>query len=90
MMGLESASIHLTVRSHIQTFISLKTNEPITIKFYLNHQWGREKAVIGFGPNRIRTLVSKATDGYHRVIMGKTVSLSFSDFFKAILFMRVD
>ena len=29
------------------------------------------KAVLGFGPDRIRTLVSMATDSSHRVIMGK-------------------
>ena len=33
-----------------------------------------EKAALGFGPDRIRTLVSMATDSSHRVIMGKTAS----------------
>ena len=42
----------------------------IAIKFYLKHYWGGGKAAIGFEPERIRTLVSMATD---RVIMGKTV-----------------
>ena len=32
---------------------------------------GREKAALGFGPDRIGTLVSMATDSSHRVIMGK-------------------
>ena len=31
--------------------------------------WG--KAALGFGPDRIGTLVSMATDSSHRVIMGK-------------------
>ena len=37
----------------------------------LNHHWGGEKAALGFGPDRIGTLVSMATDSSHRVIMGK-------------------
>ena len=49
---------------------------------YLNNQWanrneilsepsmGWGKAVLGFGPDRIRTLVSMATDSAHRDIMG--------------------
>ena len=32
------------------------------------------KAALGFGPDRIGTLVSMATDGSHRVIMGKMLS----------------
>ena len=50
---------------------------------YLRNQWanrkqilseaslGRGKDALGFGPDRIRTLVSMATDSYHRDIMGK-------------------
>ena len=30
-----------------------------------------EKAVLGFGPDRIGTLVSMSTNSSHRVIMGK-------------------
>ena len=44
---------------------------PIITKFYLNHHWGGGKAPLGFGPDRIGTLVSMATDSSHRVIMGK-------------------
>ena len=47
------------------------TSGPIVTKFYLNHHWGGGKAALGFGPDRIRTLVSMATDSSHRVIMGK-------------------
>ena len=32
---------------------------------------GGGKAALGFGPDRIGTLVSMATDSSHRVIMGK-------------------
>ena len=34
---------------------------------------GRGLAVLGFGPDRIRTLESMATDSSNRVIMGKTL-----------------
>ena len=47
------------------------TSEPIVTKFYLKHLWGGGKAALGFGPDRIRTLVSMATDSSHRDIMGK-------------------
>ena len=45
----------------------------ITTKFYLKHHWDGRKAALGFGPDRIRTLVSMATGSSHRVIMGKTL-----------------
>ena len=35
------------------------------------------KAALGFGPDRIRNLVSMATESSHRVIMEKTVSPLF-------------
>ena len=54
-----------------------KTRGPIATKFYLKHHWGGGKPALGFGPGRIRTLVSMATDGSHRVIMGKTPSPRF-------------
>ena len=49
-----------------------KTRGPIATKFYLKHYWGGGKPALGFGPDRIRTLVSMATDSSHRIIMGKT------------------
>ena len=48
-----------------------ETSGPIATKFYLKHHWVRGKDASGFGPDRIRTLVSMATDSFHRVIMGK-------------------
>ena len=50
------------------------TSGPILTKFYLNHHWGGGKAALGFGPDRIGTLVSMATDSSHKVIMGKMLS----------------
>ena len=43
----------------------------------MKHHWGGGKASVGFDADRIRTLVSIATDSSHMVIMGKTASLRF-------------
>ena len=48
-----------------------ETSRQIEIKFHLEHHFGGGKAAFGFGPDRIRTLVSMATDSSHRVLMGK-------------------
>ena len=48
------------------------------MKFYQKHHWDGGKVALGFGPNWIRTLLSMATESYHRVIMEKTVSPLFS------------
>ena len=53
------------------------TSGPIATKFYLKHHWVGGKAALGFGPDQIRTLVSMASESYHRVIMEKTVSPLF-------------
>ena len=57
------------------------TSWPIGMKFYRKHHWGGGKASVGFDPDRIRTLVSMATDSSHRVIMGKTASSYFLEHF---------
>ena len=49
------------------------TSGPITMKFNQKHHWDGGKAALGFWPDRIKTLVSMATDSSHRVIMEKTV-----------------
>ena len=65
-----------------------KTREPIATKFYLKHHLGGGKPALGFGPGRIRTLVSMATDSSHSVIMGKNgVATFFSAVFDRILFI---
>ena len=51
------------------------------MKFYLKHHWGGGKASVCFDPDRIRTLVSMATDSSHRFIMGKTASSRFLEHF---------
>ena len=57
------------------------TSWQIGMKFYLKHPWGGGKASVGFDLDRIRTLVSMATDSSHRVIMGKTASSRFLECF---------
>ena len=50
---------------------------------------GRGECCIRFRQDRTRTLVSMATDSFHRVIMGKTVLPLFSAVFHPILFILV-
>ena len=45
-----------------------ETSWPIVIKFHQKHHWGGGLSALGFGQDRIRTLVSMATDSSHRVI----------------------
>ena len=58
-----------------------ETNGSIATKFYLKHHLGGGLTALAFGPDRIRTLVSMATESSHRVIMVKTVSPTFSQLF---------
>ena len=44
---------------------------PIVIKFYLEHKWGEGMVALGFGPDRVRPLVSMTTDSSLWIIMGK-------------------
>ena len=61
------------VRASTFSYLNIsKTTKPIVTKFYLKHHLGGGKVVLGFGPGRIRTLVSMATDSSHRLTMGKT------------------
>ena len=62
-----SVCLHFTLSNMNISAIS----RPIATKFYLTHHWGGGKAALGFGPVRIRTLVSMATDSSHRIIMVK-------------------
>ena len=66
----EPPSVHAFTISNID--IS-ETGRPIIIRFHLERHWGGGLAALGFWPDRIRTLVSMATDSSHRVIMGKIV-----------------
>ena len=46
---------------------------PNATKFDLKHHFGGGNDALGFGLDRIRTLVFIATDRSHRVIMGENV-----------------
>ena len=70
-MGLEPVCMHVSTLSNMN--IS-GTSGPLAIKFYLKLHWDGGKAAIGFWPDRMRILVSMATDSSHSVVMGKTVS----------------
>ena len=50
-----------------------ETSGPIATKFYLKHHWVGGKDALGFGPDRIRSLVSMATNSSHRVYTLKNV-----------------
>ena len=74
-MGVKPASVRVYVRLCVRllTLSNINISEtsgPIKIKFYLKQYWGWEKVALGFGLYRIGTLVSVATDSFHRVIMG--------------------
>ena len=65
-------SVHLSVGPFTLSNINIsETSCPIKLKFHLEHYWGRGLTTLGFGKDRIRTLVSMATDSSQRVIMGK-------------------
>ena len=63
-------SVH-PASSTISNFNISATSCPIMTKFYLKHHGVGGKDALGFGLDRIRTLVSLATNSPHRVIMGK-------------------
>ena len=67
-----------------------ETSGPIANKFYLKHHWVGEKAVFSFGPNRIGTLVSMATDSSQRVIMGKCCEHASTFIFYRIFLILTD
>ena len=68
-MGLKPASVRPSVT--LSNINISETSWPIIIKFQQEHYWGGGLTALGFGPDRIRNLVSMATDSSHRVIMGK-------------------
>ena len=71
-MGLKPAFIRVYVCLLTLSNMNIsETSGPIAIKLYLKHHWGNGKAALGFELQRIRTLVSMATDSSHRAIMEK-------------------
>ena len=75
-MPVEPASVRPTSKvcvcvSTLSNMNIYATSGTIAIKRLLKHHLGRGKAAFGLGPDRIRILVSIATDSSHRVIIGK-------------------
>ena len=73
LIGWESSgrpSVRLSTLSNMN--IS-EISRLIVIKFHQKHYWGGGLTLLGFGPDRIRTLVSMAPHSSHRVLMGKTL-----------------
>ena len=68
-----------------------ETSRPIVIIFHLEHHWGGGLTALGFGLDRIRALVSMATDISHRVIMGENLvtTLAPSLLIGSSLFLQV-
>ena len=87
-MGLEPASVRLLTLSNIE--IS-KTSGPIAIKIYMKPSIIGVRAALGFGPHRIGTLISMATDSSHRAKMGEHLvsTLALSVFIGSSLFLQV-
>ena len=87
-MGVEPPSVRLSTLSNLN--IS-EISWLIIIKFHQKHHWGGGLTPLGFGPDRIRTLVSMATDSSHRVIMGKNLvtTLTPSFLIGSSLFLQV-
>ena len=79
-MGVEPASVRACVRPSVRALIHSNINvsatkRPIAIKFYLKHHCCGEKAALGFGLDRIRTLVCMATDNGENLV--STLASSF-------------
>ena len=75
-MGLEPASVCACVSpsagpSTLSNINISETSWPIIIIFHQKRHWGGGLTVLGFRLDRIKTLVSMATDPSHRVIMEK-------------------
>ena len=86
---MRTASVRACVRASVHTFKHeyLCNQLADSNKFYLKHHWGEGKASVDFDPDRIRTLLSMATDSSHRVIMEKRCHHIFSNAFDQIRFI---
>ena len=54
-----------------------ETKRPSATKLYLKQHWGGGKAAVGSGPDWIVTLVSMATDSFHRDNGGNLVTVVY-------------
>ena len=73
----------VVVRRHRPSTISKKNiseaSRPILIKFNVNHNWVGGLMALGFGADCIKIVVSMATDRSHRLTIGKTKIIFFSE-----------
>ena len=88
-MGLEPASLCPCVRPCAHTFKHEYFLDQLANLNQISsgHHWGGGLAALGFGQDRIRTLVSMATDSSHRVMMGKPCDHSSSFSFDRSFFI---
>ena len=63
----------MSVCVSVNIFNISATSGPIVTKFYLDHHLGGGKAELGFGSDRLGTLVSMATESSQRVYNGENV-----------------
>ena len=56
-----------------------EASRPVLIKFNVNHNWVGGLMALGFGADCIKIVVSMATDRSHRLTMGKTKKIFFSE-----------
>ena len=56
-----------------------EASRPILIKFNVNHNWVGGLMALDFGADCIKIVVSMATDRSHRLTMGKTKKIFFSE-----------
>ena len=73
LIGYPCSVVRRTTSSTFSNMNISATSGPITMKFYQKHYCDGERLQIGFGPERIKTLVSMAIYSSHWVIMEKTV-----------------
>ena len=59
------------------------------MEFYQKHHWDGGNAATGFGPDRIKTLSSMATDSPHRFIMELTGCHFSAIFIRSFLNLQV-
>ena len=70
-MRLEPASVRGSVRSYFPANMNISDQWTDRYQILSEASLGWGNASLGFGLDRIGTLVSMATDSSHRVIMGK-------------------
>ena len=87
LIGWESSRRPSIRGSTLSNMDISETSWRIIIKFHLEHHCDGGLAALGFGPDRLRTLVSMETDSSHRVIMGKSCDHSRAFIFDWFFFL---